>query len=383
MKFPYETIRGVLNLSERRKRKENIITALLIAGMCIIVAGTIIFAAKYVKGSGDSQVSVSEEATLLTLDTQVEMTTPGMTESTAESTAGSTAASTSASTSESTSASSSESASESASESTTAQPTVSVTPSAESSEGSAGSSETSDTAVEEEYCFVFSSEAEQLTSIADLKAGTLLSSSQIDKNNLSQYFTAVKIEEGDSVYQRINGKSYQKNNDIKLSDLRYLKMLHMNFNNDIQVGEMIVNKSVADEVLGIFKSLFSDGYQIYSMYLIDDFWEKNAGTADWNSIEANNTSCFCYRAATGGSKLSKHALGRAIDINPMQNPYVTYKDGKPQYSHSNAKDYVSNRSSKKAHVITTSDKAYKAFTKKGWSWGGNWSSPKDYQHFQK
>lgn len=379
MKFPYETIRGVFNLSERRKRKENLITALLIAGMCIIVAGTIIFAAKYVKGSGDSQVSVSEEATLLTLDTQVEMTTPGTTESTAESTAGSTAASTSGSTSESTSASSSESASES----TTAQPTVSVTPSAESSEGSAGSSETSDTEVEEEYCFVFSSEAEQLTSIADLKAGTLLSSSQIDKNNLSQYFTAVKIEEGDSVYQRINGKSYQKNNDIKLSDLRYLKMLHMNFNNDIQVGEMIVNKSVADEVLGIFKSLFSDGYQIYSMYLIDDFWEKNAGTADWNSIEANNTSCFCYRAATGGSKLSKHALGRAIDINPMQNPYVTYKDGKPQYSHSNAKDYVSNRSSKKAHVITTSDKAYKAFTKKGWTWGGNWSSPKDYQHFQK
>ena len=379
MKFPYETIRGVFNLSERRKRKENLITALLIAGMCIIVAGTIIFAAKYVKGSGDSQVSVSEEVTLLTLDTQVEMTTPGTTESTAESTAGSTAASTSGSTSESTSASSSESASES----TTAQPTVSVTPSAESSEGSAGSSETSDTEVEEEYCFVFSSEAEQLTSIADLKAGTLLSSSQIDKNNLSQYFTAVKIEEGDSVYQRINGKSYQKNNDIKLSDLRYLKMLHMNFNNDIQVGEMIVNKSVADEVLGIFKSLFSDGYQIYSMYLIDDFWEKNAGTADWNSIEANNTSCFCYRAATGGSKLSKHALGRAIDINPMQNPYVTYKDGKPQYSHSNAKDYVSNRSSKKAHVITTSDKAYKAFTKKGWTWGGNWSSPKDYQHFQK
>ena len=376
MKFPYETIRGVFNLSERRKRKENIITALLIAGMCIIVAGTIIFAAKYVKGSGDSQVSVSEEATLLTLDTQVEMTTPGTTESTAESTAGSTAASTSGSTSESTSASSSESTSDS----TTSQPAVSATPSPESSEGSASSEEPTG---EEEIFFALTSEQEQLTSIADLKAGTLLSSAQIDKNNLSQYFTSVKIEEGDSVYQRINGKSYQKNNDIKLSDLRYLKMLHMNFNNDIQVGEMIVNKSVADEVLGIFKSLFSDGYQIYSMYLIDDFWEKNAGTADWNSIEANNTSCFCYRAATGGSKLSKHALGRAIDINPMQNPYVTYKDGKPQYSHSNAKDYVSNRSSKKAHVITTSDKAYKAFTKKGWTWGGNWSSPKDYQHFQK
>ena len=160
-------------------------------------------------------------------------------------------------------------------------------------------------------------------------------------------------------------------------------MLHVNFDGDYQVGEMIVNKSVSDEVLGIFKSLFSDGYQIYSMYLIDNFWEKNAGTADWNSIEANNTSCFCYRAATGGSKLSKHALGRAIDINPQQNPYVTFKDGKAQYSHKNAADYATNRSSKKAHVITTSDKAYKLFNKKGWTWGGSWSSPKDYQHFQK
>ena len=376
-------------MSERRKRRENVITALLIAGMCIIVAGTIIFAAKYLKDSG-SQVSVtsSTDVTLYLDSVQSEITalgsTAGTPESTTESTTGSTTesttGSTTASSSESTSESTSASSAESKAETPTGTPAVTAAPSpAASDEQETSSEETTG----EEISFAFSSEPDQLTSIADLSAGTLLSEAQIDKNNLSQFFTAVTIEEGDSVYKRINGKSYQKNNDIKLSDLRYLKMLHRNFNNDIQVGEMIVNKSVANEVLGIFKQLFSDGYQIYSMYLIDNFWEKNAGTADWNSIEANNTSCFCYRAATGGSKLSKHALGRAIDINPMQNPYVTYKDGKPQYSHSNAADYVSNRSSKKAHVITTSDKAYKLFTKKGWSWGGNWSSPKDYQHFQK
>ena len=369
-------------MSERRKRRENLITALLIAGMCIIVAGTIIFAAKYLKGSGESQVSVTgdySETTIYLGEVQAEITALSTTESTAAGTSGSTSESTTASTSESASESTSESTTESGSESTTDKASVTAAPTPATSESSTSSEETTG----EEYFFALSSEPDVLTSISDLKAGTLLSAAQIDKNNLSQYFTSVKIEEGDSVYERINGKSYQKNNDIKLSDLRYLKMLHMNFNNDIQVGEMIVNKSVADEVLSIFKQLFSDGYQIYSMYLIDNFWEKNAGTADWNSIEANNTSCFCYRAATGGSKLSKHALGRAIDINPMQNPYVTYKDGKPQYSHSNAADYVSNRSSKKAHVITTSDKAYKLFTKKGWTWGGNWSSPKDYQHFQK
>jgi len=355
----------------RRKRRENLITSLLVSGMCILIAGTVIFVLKYTGGSGNSVLPTGTTGT---------STAGSYSESTSETTSMSTTESTAASTSESTAASTSESATESTKESTESEPEISVTPSPETSADSAATSEGTSGS---EFVFSLSEEVEKLTSIKDLKAGTVVSKDQIDKNNLSQYFTSSKIEKGDSIYERINGKSYKDNKDIKLSDLRYLKMLHVNFDGDYQVGEMIVNKSVSDEVLGIFKSLFSDGYQIYSMYLIDNFWEKNAGTADWNSIEANNTSCFCYRAATGGSKLSKHALGRAIDINPQQNPYVTYKDGKPQYSHKNAADYVSNRSSKKAHVITTGDKAYKLFTKKGWSWGGSWSSPKDYQHFQK
>lgn len=352
-------------MSERRRRRETIITAFLIAGMCIVVAGTIIFVMKFTGSETAGESDVSSGVTLTFATDSVDVTTATSAATTEASTTGS------------------ESSSGSETESATI--TVTVTPAITSSEESSSdttSGETSDTK-EPEMGFALSSEPDMLTSIKDLKAGTIVSKDQIDKKNLSQYFTSSKISEGDSVYERINGKSYKKNNDIKLSDLRYLKMLHVNFDGDYQVGEMIVNKSVSDEVLGIFKSLFSDGYQIYSMYLIDDFWEKNAGTADWNSIEANNTSCFCYRAATGGSKLSKHALGRAIDINPQQNPYVTFKDGKAQYSHKNAKDYATNRSSKKAHVITTSDKAYKAFTKKGWTWGGSWSSPKDYQHFQK
>ena len=351
-------------MRNRRKRRENIVTGLLASGMCIVIAGTVIFALKYAGGSGNSGVPTGTTG----------ISSEG---SSSENTSEITTESTAASTSESTSESTTESATESTKDTAEPKPDISDTPSPETSGDSSATSES------EGFGFSFSEELEKLTSIKDLKAGTIVSKDQIDKNNLSQYFTSSKIEKGDSVYERINGKSYKDNKDIKLSDLRYLKMLHVNFDGDYQVGEMIVNKSVSDEVLGIFKSLFSDGYQIYSMYLIDNFWEKNAGTADWNSIEANNTSCFCYRAATGGSKLSKHALGRAIDINPQQNPYVTFKDGKAQYSHKNAADYATNRSSKKAHVITTSDKAYKLFNKKGWTWGGSWSSPKDYQHFQK
>ena len=363
-----------LSVSERRKRRETLITAFLIAGMCIVVAGTIIFVAKFNNREEAGETGASSGITLTFADESIDVTTT--TEITTTAAATTMEAASSSSSTESTTESATGTTTESATEST--KDAVTPTPSE-----SSGTSETTEETDLEDVGFAFSSEPDMLTSIKDLKAGTIVSKDEIDMKNLSQYFTSVKIEEGDSIYQRINGKSYQKNNDIKLSDLRYLKMLHVNFNGDYQVGEMIVNKSISDEVLGIFKSLFQDGYQIYSMYLIDNFWEKNAGTADWNSIEANNTSCFCYRAATGGSKLSKHALGRAIDINPQQNPYVTYKDGKASCAHSNAADYVSNRSSKKAHVITTSDKAYKAFTKKGWTWGGSWSSPKDYQHFQK
>ena len=144
----------------------------------------------------------------------------------------------------------------------------------------------------------------------------------IDTANLSQYFTISEISEGDNVYQRIAGQSFVYNNDIALSDLRYLKMLHVNFDGNYQVGEMIVNASVAQQVTEIFEQLCEARYEIYSMYLIDDFWVGNGTDSDTNSIDHNNTSCFCYRPATGGGNLSRHAMGLAIDLNPQQNPYV-------------------------------------------------------------
>jgi len=330
-------------VSEKRKRRENIITALLIAGMCVVIAGTVIFAVKFTKGGSEpEETGISAASSETTPLFELVPTDPSPTQTPTDT--------------------------------PTPTPTPTDTPTPTPTETPTPTVTNTPTP---------SPKPKKLEKISDLDAGTVVSKDKIDKDDLSKYFTSSKISENGSVYKRINGKSYKKNNDIKLSDLRYLKMLHVNFDGEYQVGEMIVNKSVASEVLEIFKSLFKDGYQIYSMYLIDNFWKKDGETSDWNSIEANNTSCFCYRPATGGSKLSKHALGRAIDINPQQNPYVTYKNGKPKYSHKNAADYVSNRSSKKAHVITTSDKAYKLFTKKGWTWGGSWSSPKDYQHFQK
>lgn len=198
-----------------------------------------------------------------------------------------------------------------------------------------------------------------------------------------QYFKVYEIVEGDAVYNRINGKSYYPNNDIGLSDLRYLKLAHYNFEHQVQIGELIVNAAVCEDVLNIFRELFDIEYEIQSMRLIDDYWTGDGISSDSNSIDNNNTSAFCYRLATGGQNLSNHALGRAIDINPQQNPYVWYaEDGTPQWSHENASSYV-DRTTGDAHVIVENDACYNIFKKYGFSWGGLWQNPVDYQHFEK
>ncbi|MBR4557535.1 MAG: M15 family metallopeptidase [Clostridiales bacterium] len=325
-------------MSDKRKRKENLITALLIAGMCVVVGGTIIFVVKYSNGDAD-------EVQLMA----------GMTEASGVS------------------VESDVSSFPVIEETTTAGPTDTPTPTPEPTETPTPTPEPTATPTPV---------PEKLTSLSGYDPGDVISSDKIDRDNLSQYFTSRSIEEGDSVYNRIYGQSYVDNDNIDLDELRYLKMLHINFDGNYQVGEMIVNEDVAGEVLEIFEILCAEGYEIYSMYLIDDFWAGDPDDSDWYSIDANNTSCFCYRTATGSGNLSKHALGKAIDINPQQNPYVTYdSDGDAHYSHDNASSYVYDRYDGE-HMITTSDRAYDLFTDYGWTWGGSWSSPKDYQHFQ-
>ena len=214
-----------------------------------------------------------------------------------------------------------------------------------------------------------------------LRVGEAISDDEII--NIDKYFTSSEIERGDEVFNRINGKSYRDNNDIALEDLRYLTIPYYNFEQQVILGEMIVNKDIEEDVRSIFKELFNNKYEINSMKLIDDYWQIGSGgnIADNNSIEANNTSCFCYRPVTGGESISNHGYGRAIDINPQQNPYVENGEN----SHRNADEYVNNRYVGEPHVIvaSTEDICYSTFKKYGFTWGGNWTNPIDYQHFEK
>lgn len=199
--------------------------------------------------------------------------------------------------------------------------------------------------------------------------------------DLDSYFQSYEISRDGPVFQRINGKSYVDNEDIALEDLRYLRLLHYNFQNQVQVGEMIVNAAIAEDVLNIFKELFQQKYQIESIILVDEFWVEgeDGNRADFESIEVNNTSCFNYRPVSGGESLSNHAYGLAIDINPQQNPYVTAAG---VYSHENAAPYLDRNSGDPA-VIVQGDICYSIFEKYGFSWGGLWQDPIDYQHFEK
>lgn len=221
-------------------------------------------------------------------------------------------------------------------------------------------------------------------SIQNDPAGTIVDAKNINFSNQKAYFKSYPIQKGDAIYKRIVNKSFNPKGIVSLSSLRYIKVLHYNWNHKIQIGEMIVNKSIASNVLSIWQNLFNYEYEIGKMYLIDHkkIWKGNAKDSDDYSCSVNNTSCFCYRSIISGGKLSDHSYGKAIDINPKPNPYVYKKNGKWTCQRSDELKYI-NRNNNYKGMIKTSDYAYKQFIKYGFKWGGAWSSPKDYQHFYK
>ncbi len=186
-----------------------------------------------------------------------------------------------------------------------------------------------------------------------------------------------KSEITDDIKQRINGISYPAGCTVPYEDLRYLRISYVDYSGTPRVGELICNKSIADDLLDIFSQLYAAGYQICKIRLVDEY-----GGDDTLSITDDNTSCFNYRVVEGTTKLSKHALGLAIDINPFYNPYVTYPNGGIRISPPGSELYA-DRSQNFPHKIDKNDLAYKLFKAHGFTWGGDWKTLKDYQHFQK
>lgn len=167
---------------------------------------------------------------------------------------------------------------------------------------------------------------------------------------------------------------------ISYEDLCYMQVLHYDFNGEIQIGELICNRKIADDFIEIFHELYINEYQIEKIRLVDEY-----GGDDTASMLDNNTSCFNYRVVDGTSSLSKHAIGCAIDINPFYNPYVVFnKNGSGEtYISPEGSEIYADRSQSFPYKIDENDLCYKLFKEHGFVWGGDWNSCKDYQHFQK
>lgn len=207
------------------------------------------------------------------------------------------------------------------------------------------------------------------------KAGETVSLRSVERFGSRRCFESVAIN--DTIFRRIYKKSFKENCTVPKDDLRYVKVLHYNMDEEIRLGELICHKSISDDLVDIFKALYDQKYPIERMVLIDEY-DAN----DERSMQDNNSSSFNFRLIPGTTKLSLHGMGRAIDINPRYNPYVKEANGKIICRPYNAKEYI-DRSRHFPYKIDHDDACFKEFTKRGFTWGGDWSRIKDYQHFER
>jgi hypothetical protein len=160
---------------------------------------------------------------------------------------------------------------------------------------------------------------------------------------------------------------------VPLEDLRLLRVSHQGFEGGAHVGELVVHADQAEAVLAVMRTLYEAGFPIERMALIDEY-----GGDDDRSMAANNTSAFNCRSVAGRPGVwSEHSYGRAIDINPIQNPYVSASG---TVSPPGGAAYT-DRTRLSPGMVVADDGVVQAFAGIGWQWGGDWTSAKDYQHF--
>jgi hypothetical protein len=174
-----------------------------------------------------------------------------------------------------------------------------------------------------------------------------------------------------AVRAQMTGVSWRPGCPVSLGDLRLLTLTYRGFDGRAHRGLLVANRDAASALVGIFRRLYAARFPIRRMQLVDAY-----GGDDFRSIEADNTSAFNCRAATGSTHWSQHAYGRAIDVNPIENPYVSGGTS----SHPASRTYL-DRSRHRPGMAYEGGVLVESFRAAGWGWGGTWSGIKDYQHF--
>jgi hypothetical protein len=170
------------------------------------------------------------------------------------------------------------------------------------------------------------------------------------------------------------GASWSPDCPVRPDQLRLINMTVLGFDGHTYRGELIVASSVTQDVIAIFGELYHNHFPIERMETTEKY-----DADDDRSMSANNTSAFICRPITGGAAWSNHSYGRAMDINPVQNPYIS-RDG--TVLPPNGTPYA-DRTRTDQGLIHADDATVRAFERRGWKWGGYWHTPIDYQHFEK
>jgi len=177
---------------------------------------------------------------------------------------------------------------------------------------------------------------------------------------------------GPELRQRMTGVSWHPGCPVGLNQLRLLKLSVWGFDERVHRGRLVVNEDAARPMLTVMHRLFQLRFPIRRMRLVDAY-----GADDHRSMEADNTSAFNCRFVAGTDRWSEHAYGRAIDVNPIENPYA---DGDGYVSPPQGAPFA-DRSRRAKGLIHRGGPVVAAFAAVGWEWGGNWAWPKDFQHF--
>ena len=205
--------------------------------------------------------------------------------------------------------------------------------------------------------------------LAALVASTASSSDTVSRREVAFRSTIERIDP--SLAKRMTGVSWRPGCPVALRDLRLLTLTQWGFDRHVRTGRLIVHREVARDVAAAFRDLYAARFPIRRMLLIDAY-----GGSDFRSIEADNTSAFNCRYVDGTTRWSNHAYGRAIDVNPIENPYVSGAST----SHAASRPYL-DRSRRRPGMAYEGGALVRSFDRIGWGWGGRWSGTKDYQHF--
>ncbi|MCI2416099.1 M15 family metallopeptidase [Saccharopolyspora sp. K220] len=170
------------------------------------------------------------------------------------------------------------------------------------------------------------------------------------------------------------GATWHPGCPVEPSQLRRVELSHIGFDGRTHLGQLVVNQDRVPQVIDAFEQLYRIRYPIEKIRTVDHY----PGAEDELSMEDNNTSAFNCRDIPGRGKWSYHAYGRAVDINPLINPYL---DNTGPVQPKNAAMFL-DRTRSDPGMLHDGDPAVRAFTDRGWRWGGRWTSPIDYQHFE-